>query len=125
MVVHSSICNPWFALFFGTIALGGGQFFNKEFYPFTSNLGLILFIFSVLLLMYEVDKDMDEADDFAEFLKDGNRSNDKDDNEEANGALSSKLEDGENQSNLVLDAEIQVQDKIPGEIELSVNRNES
>ena len=68
MVVHSSYLNPWFYPFFGTLVLFGGQLFSSTWYPFTSNLGFMVFIISVLLLMSEIDKDMNVAAEFADFL---------------------------------------------------------
>jgi len=67
MVVHSSICNPWFYAFFGTLAMGIGQLFG-ELYTFMSNLGVLIFIITILLLMVEVDKDMVATNDIACFL---------------------------------------------------------
>lgn len=69
MVVHSSMANQWFSMFFGTIALAVSQFFNSIWFPLASNIGLTIFVMSHLLIMYEVDRDMDAADKFAEFLK--------------------------------------------------------
>jgi len=68
MVVHSSICNPWFYPFFGTLAMGVGQFFDENLYTIMSNAGTLIFTLTILLLMVEVDKDMVAADDFAWFL---------------------------------------------------------
>jgi len=68
MVVHSSICNPWFYPFFGTLAMGVGQFFDEQLYTIMSNAGMLIFIITILLLMGEVDKDMVVADDVAWFL---------------------------------------------------------
>jgi len=69
MVVHSSYLNPWFYFFFGTLFLIGGQLMNEDLYSITSNLGYICLYSSLILLMHEVDKDMKQADDFADFLK--------------------------------------------------------
>jgi len=68
MVVHSSILNPYFSPFFGTLALATGQLFPERWFPLTSNVGLLVFCITLLLLMCEVDKDMVAADDFAGFL---------------------------------------------------------
>mmetsp|Transcript_60882 Transcript_60882/g.71231 ORF Transcript_60882/g.71231 Transcript_60882/m.71231 type:complete len:369 (+) Transcript_60882:112-1218(+) len=71
MVVHSSYWNPWFSMLFGTIAFGVGQIFGqKEWYPLSSNLGLLILIISVILVMGEVDKDMEAAAQFTHFLSD-------------------------------------------------------
>jgi len=42
---------------------------NEDLYSITSNLGYICLYSSLILLMHEVDKDMKQADDFADFLK--------------------------------------------------------
>ena len=68
MVVHSSLLNPWFFPFFGTVALTVGQIFPEQTYPLTSNIGFLVFIITLLLLMAEVDKDMVAADAFVDFL---------------------------------------------------------
>eukprot|EP00591_Stephanopyxis_turris_P012865 CAMPEP_0195518096 /NCGR_PEP_ID=MMETSP0794_2-20130614/12227_1 /TAXON_ID=515487 /ORGANISM="Stephanopyxis turris, Strain CCMP 815" /LENGTH=286 /DNA_ID=CAMNT_0040647007 /DNA_START=380 /DNA_END=1240 /DNA_ORIENTATION=- len=68
MVVHSSVCNPWFFPFFGTIALAVGQLFDENYYLITSSCGLVVLIFSVILVMKEVDKDMQAAAEFSVFL---------------------------------------------------------
>ena len=68
MVVHSSMCNPWFYPFFGTVAMGVGQVFGPELYPVMSNAGILLFIITLLALMAEVDKDMVATHNVAGFL---------------------------------------------------------
>jgi len=69
MVVHSSCFNPWFSLFFGTLALGLGQCFPVGWFTISSNVGFIIYFLSIILLMKEVDKDMVVADDFDQFLE--------------------------------------------------------
>lgn len=95
MVVHSSICNPWFYSFFGTLvsyhtyclpnntwlqwidvvsplsslqAMAVGQLFGEELYTVMSNAGVLIFIITILLVMAEVDKDIVNANDVACFL---------------------------------------------------------
>ena len=68
MVVHSSMCNPWFYLFFGTLAMFVGQLFGEELYTVMSNAGILIFIITILLLMAEVDKDIVKSNDEACFL---------------------------------------------------------
>ena len=78
IVVHASILNPWFSLSFGTGAMAATQIFGyPPYFPCTSNLGLLIFIVSILLLMVEVDKDMVAADEFADFLAQVARKGDK------------------------------------------------
>jgi hypothetical protein len=60
--------NPWFAPFFGTLGLTGGQFFGEEWYPVTSNLGFLIWIVSILLLMTEIDKDMVASEELTDYL---------------------------------------------------------
>lgn len=69
MVVHSSCFNPWFSLFFGTLALSAGELFSINTYLITSNIGVIIFFCSIILLLKEVDKEMAVADDFDDFLR--------------------------------------------------------
>eukprot|EP00521_Asterionellopsis_glacialis_P006376 CAMPEP_0195283806 /NCGR_PEP_ID=MMETSP0707-20130614/2229_1 /TAXON_ID=33640 /ORGANISM="Asterionellopsis glacialis, Strain CCMP134" /LENGTH=299 /DNA_ID=CAMNT_0040343041 /DNA_START=492 /DNA_END=1391 /DNA_ORIENTATION=+ len=68
MVVHSSFWNPWFSPFFGTIALLGGQMFGPRWYALLSNLGFYVFIEFILLLLPEVERDWDEANELQNFL---------------------------------------------------------
>jgi len=68
MVVHASPFNPWFSPFFGTIALLGGQFFNARWFPLLSNLGIFVFVESMLLLFMEVNKDMEANTEIVDFL---------------------------------------------------------
>lgn len=68
IVVHSSFFNPWCYLFFASIINICTQFFSLGIYPLTSNIGYIVFIISILMLLIEIDKDMDHAEDFANFL---------------------------------------------------------
>lgn len=76
MVVHASPCNPWFSPFFGTMALCGCQFFGPKWFPLLSNLGIFVFVESVLLMFMEVNKDMEAANDLRNFLDaiDGRRA---------------------------------------------------
>lgn len=68
MVVHSSICNPWFYPFIGTLAMAAGQLFGEELYTVMSNAGVLVFIITILLVMIEVDKDIIASNDVAGFL---------------------------------------------------------
>ncbi len=68
MVVHSSMLNPWFYSFFGTVALAIGQLFGEKLYPIMSNTGMLIFITTILALMTEVDKDIVATHDVACFL---------------------------------------------------------
>jgi len=68
MVVHASPFNPWFSPFFGTIALVGGQWFDERWFPLLSNLGIFVFVESILLLFMEVNKDMEATTDLVDFL---------------------------------------------------------
>jgi hypothetical protein len=68
MVVHSSICNPWFYPFFGTLAMGIGQLFADDFYAIMSNAGMSIFVIAILIVMKEIDKDMIANNNVARFL---------------------------------------------------------
>lgn len=69
MVVHSSFLNIWSFPFLGTLALFGGQLFGETWYPFTSNLGLLIFVTTVLMLQTEIDKDVNVTAEFTDFLQ--------------------------------------------------------
>jgi len=56
MVVHSSMCNPWFYPFFGMLALALTQLFDEKLYNIMSNTGYLVYIITVLLAMVEVGK---------------------------------------------------------------------
>jgi hypothetical protein len=68
MVVHASPLNPWFSPFFGTMALMGGQWFGPRWFPLLSNLGIFVFVETILLLFMEVNKDMEAANELRDFL---------------------------------------------------------
>ena len=68
MVVHASPLNPWFSPFFGTLALMGGQWFGPRWFPLLSNLGIFVFVESILLVFMEVNKDMEAATELRNFL---------------------------------------------------------
>ena len=68
MIVHSSICNPWFYCFFGTLAMAAGQLFAEQLYPIMSNTGILIFIITIEAVMVEVDKDIVAIENEASFL---------------------------------------------------------
>ena len=68
MDVHASPFNPWFTPFFGTMALICGQWFGPRWFPLLSNLGIFVFVESILLLFREVNRDMEAATELREFL---------------------------------------------------------
>ncbi|KAK1740527.1 hypothetical protein QTG54_008622 [Skeletonema marinoi] len=68
MIVHSSICNPWFYCFFGTLAMAAGQLFAEQLYPVMSNTGILIFIITIEAVMVEVDKDIVAIENEASFL---------------------------------------------------------
>lgn len=54
---------------FGTIALSIGQLFYQRYYQLTSNLGLLIYTLTLLVLMREIDKEIFNTVEFTEFLK--------------------------------------------------------
>lgn len=68
MVVHSSPLNPWFSPFFGTLGLTVGQWFGARLFPLLSNVGIFIFIGSILFLVLEVNKDLRAAVELNVFL---------------------------------------------------------
>jgi len=71
MVLHSSYAcfNPWFFPMFGTIALSIGQLFYQKLYPLTSNLGMLIYTFTLMVLMREIDREIFNTVEFTDFLK--------------------------------------------------------
>mmetsp|Transcript_18252 Transcript_18252/g.25956 ORF Transcript_18252/g.25956 Transcript_18252/m.25956 type:complete len:387 (+) Transcript_18252:35-1195(+) len=70
MNVHSSMCNPWCAQFFGNIAFGIGlAFSSSDLFLITSHVGFLLLIWSVLAVMREISKDLLADEEFEDFLK--------------------------------------------------------
>mmetsp|Transcript_4931 Transcript_4931/g.6030 ORF Transcript_4931/g.6030 Transcript_4931/m.6030 type:complete len:347 (+) Transcript_4931:80-1120(+) len=68
MIVHSSFLNPWFAPFFGTLALTVGQFFTAKWFAVTSNSGLLVYTITLILLMRQIDRDIVSFAEFTDFL---------------------------------------------------------
>lgn len=54
---------------FGTVALWIGQLFYPKFYSITSNIGLLVYTLSILVLMKEIDKEVTRTVEFTDFLK--------------------------------------------------------
>ena len=69
MVVHASPFNPWFSPFFGTMALVGSQWFDVRWFLLLNNLGIFVYVESILLLFMEVNKDMEATTDLVRFLQ--------------------------------------------------------
>lgn len=53
---------------FGTVALSIGQLFYESWYPITSNLGLLIYTITLLVLMREIDKDIIKTAEFTAAL---------------------------------------------------------
>ena len=69
MIIHSTYLNPWISLLFGTLTLAVTQILGGTgIYPLTSALGYVVLVISILILMVEVDKDMQAAAEFSDFL---------------------------------------------------------
>ena len=69
MVIHSSYFNPWMSQLIGTLALAVTQIVGTaQVYPLTSALGNVILVVCILVLMFEVDKDMQAAAEFSDFL---------------------------------------------------------
>lgn len=71
MVVHHSIplLNPWKLPFFGTVALFGGQWFGLRFYSILSNVGILLYVMTMLFLIHQIQMDVSEAEELNDFLQ--------------------------------------------------------
>lgn len=118
MVVHSSFFTPWCSLFIASIINLIAQLFESDIYPLTSNIGYIVYIFSILMLLIEIDKDMDHAEDFANFLRQIKKMPEEDINHEKDDDNKDKPlgDEIENRENCARDIDIEM-DNIPNNFE--------
>lgn len=68
MIVYPSSINPWVYTFVGSIFMLAGQYPGPDWFPLASNAGILVYLVTLLRLLYEVKKDMLQAGDLGEFL---------------------------------------------------------
>jgi hypothetical protein len=68
MIVYPSSINPWMFTFFGSICMIVGQFFGPYLFPILSNAGILIYMMTLLRVLYEVRHDMLQAGDLGQFL---------------------------------------------------------
>ena len=68
MTLYPTACNPWIYTSFGTLCLIGGQFPGPDLFPILSNAGILIYMISLLALLYEVRNDLRQASDLGHFL---------------------------------------------------------
>jgi hypothetical protein len=69
MTIYTSFCNPWISPLFGMSAMITGQLFGPSLFPLMSNLGVFLYLLSILWVLLEIRRDMEQAvDDLGAFL---------------------------------------------------------
>jgi hypothetical protein len=68
MIVYPSIVNPWIYTFLGVLFMIAGQFPGPQLFPVLSNAGILIYLASLLRVLFEVRQDMLQAGDLGQFL---------------------------------------------------------
>mmetsp|Transcript_16733 Transcript_16733/g.16710 ORF Transcript_16733/g.16710 Transcript_16733/m.16710 type:complete len:401 (-) Transcript_16733:2179-3381(-) len=68
MIINTSFFNAWMSPMFGAGAMIVGQFFGPELFPITSNSGMLLYMITMVRVLYEIRHDIREAGDLGNFL---------------------------------------------------------
>lgn len=68
MVIYPSIINPWMYPLLGSACMIAGQMFGPILFPILSNVGIFIFMASMVRTLYEVRFDMQQAGDLGQFL---------------------------------------------------------
>mmetsp|Transcript_40013 Transcript_40013/g.96615 ORF Transcript_40013/g.96615 Transcript_40013/m.96615 type:complete len:484 (-) Transcript_40013:49-1500(-) len=68
MVIYPSVFNPWMYPLIGTACMITGQFFGPKLFPILSNLGIFLFMTSIVRILFEVRHDIEQSSDLGQFL---------------------------------------------------------
>mmetsp|Transcript_6618 Transcript_6618/g.16712 ORF Transcript_6618/g.16712 Transcript_6618/m.16712 type:complete len:452 (+) Transcript_6618:81-1436(+) len=69
MMIYASSCTPWITPILGVSAMIAGQMFGPTLFPLMSNLGIFLYLLTILSVLLEIKKDMENAvDDLGGFL---------------------------------------------------------
>jgi hypothetical protein len=75
IIVHATICNQWIFVFLGSLAFIIGNIFSSSCcFRVTRAAGQTLLLISVLVTHREVEREMEAAEGFGDFLADENRS---------------------------------------------------
>jgi hypothetical protein len=68
VIYGAGIINPWLCPFCGTLTMMAGQCFGPDLFLITSNSGILIFMLSVVRVLFEVRFDMKQARDLGNFL---------------------------------------------------------
>lgn len=69
LVIYSSgIVNPWLAPVFGSTAMLAGQMFGPDLFLITSNGGILIYMLSMIRVLYEARRDLEVSGDLGQFL---------------------------------------------------------
>eukprot|EP00980_Cylindrotheca_fusiformis_P007303 scaffold1525_cov142-Cylindrotheca_fusiformis.AAC.103 len=68
MVVYPSSINPWIYTLVGSLIMIAGQFPGPNLFPILSNVGILVYMMTLLRVLFEVRHDMMQAGDLGQFL---------------------------------------------------------
>lgn len=69
LIIYSSgVINPWLTPVFGSFAMLAGQMFGPDLYLITSNSGILMYILSLVRILFEARKDLEASGDLGHFL---------------------------------------------------------
>ena len=68
MIINTSIFNAWTWPVIGALAMIVGQMFGPELFLITSNSGILLYMISMVRVLYEIRHDIMQAGDLGHFL---------------------------------------------------------
>ncbi|KAL3909220.1 MAG: hypothetical protein SGILL_008170 [Bacillariaceae sp.] len=68
VIYGAGVFNPWFAPVFGTVAMIAGQFFGPDLFLITSNSGILMFLLSMLRILFEERRDLAVSGELGKFL---------------------------------------------------------
>jgi hypothetical protein len=68
MTIYTSIFNPWMTPLVGVVAMVAGQMPGPRLFPVLSNCGICVHQLSMLIVMFEIRKDLDKSVELGSFL---------------------------------------------------------
>jgi hypothetical protein len=69
LVIYSSgVINPWLTPVIGSLAMIVGQLFGPDLFLITSNSGILLYMLSLVRILYEAQRDLEVSGDLGHFL---------------------------------------------------------
>jgi hypothetical protein len=68
MTIYTSIFNPWMTPLIGVVAMVAGQLPGPRLFPVLSNCGICVHQLSMLIVMFEIRKDLDKSVELGSFL---------------------------------------------------------